>query len=150
MIIWIGLKWYQLWCLQPTAYSAYFNDRVLPLPFSRTGLPQDESAKERLGKWLADIRQSQDRLWSMTYALKKYVNDTIQEMVQSAKTDDAGTHVRRIFQENVDELRISANEFTASRKDFEEDADFLQGEYKPIAKANWSQMQPEVRRVRLW
>ncbi|KAH8924122.1 hypothetical protein BT69DRAFT_106140 [Atractiella rhizophila] len=90
IVDWIKLKWYQLWSLQPTGYSAYFNDRVLPVSFATTGLPQDELAKERMEKWATDLRQNQDQLWSLTYALDMYVNQTVYEMAQCAKAEDAG------------------------------------------------------------
>ncbi|KAH8924137.1 hypothetical protein BT69DRAFT_106219 [Atractiella rhizophila] len=151
IVDWIKLKWYQLWLLQPTGYSAYFNDRVLPVSFATTGLPQDELAKETMEKWSTDLRQNQDRLWSLTYALDMYVNQTVYEMALCAKAEDAGSsHIRSIFQKDVEELKIAGEELSAFRKDFENDADFLKGEYNSAATVNWSRTRPAVRRLRRW
>ncbi|KAH8924119.1 hypothetical protein BT69DRAFT_1363618 [Atractiella rhizophila] len=148
VVTWIKLKWYQFWSLQPTAYSAYFIDRVLPLSFNTTVLPQDESAKERMAKWATDLHQSQERLLLLTSALDMNLNKTVQAMVQSA--DPGSPHIRGIFQENVEALRVTVEELIAFRKDFEEDADFLKGDYNPFPQINWSRMRPKALRARRW
>ncbi|KAH8924113.1 hypothetical protein BT69DRAFT_1319077 [Atractiella rhizophila] len=76
---------------------------------------------------------------------------SVHEMVQSAENGDAGSsHIQKIFQENVEALRIQVGDLVAFRENFEKDADFLRGEYNPTAHVNWSLMRPEIRRVRRW
>ncbi|KAH8924134.1 hypothetical protein BT69DRAFT_1363627 [Atractiella rhizophila] len=68
-----------------------------------------------------------------------------------AKAEDAGSsHIRSIFQKDVEELKIAGEELSAFRKDFENDADFLKGEYNSAATVNWSRTRPAVRRLRRW
>ncbi|KAH8915643.1 hypothetical protein BT69DRAFT_1288563 [Atractiella rhizophila] len=151
ILTWLRLQWYQFWSLQPTAYSVYFTDRVLPLSFGTTTLPQDELAKDRMTRWKRDLRQSRDRLWSLTSAVMMHINQTLQEMVQSAENGDAGSsHIRVVFQENAEALRIQVGDLVAFRENFEKDADFLRGEYNPTVHVNWSRTRPEIQRVRRW